>query len=370
MPDIKNYGNPEPTLNDRSAGGDGHGITLGYKASAEQFAPRPLVELAVAAERLGLDSVAISDHFQPWRHSTGHAPFAFSWLAAVGERTERITLGTSVLTPTLRYHPSIVAQAIGTLSQLCDGRLFLGVGSGEAMNDIPAMGIEWPKFRERSDRLAESVELMRRLWAEDRVTHEGAYYRTVNATVYDKPVQSVPVYMAASGPKAAHLVGRIGDGFICTSGKKPELYQQLTDAVEAGAAEAGRDPSAIDRLIEIKVSYDHDADYAREACRWWAALALTTEEKSGIDDAIEMERAADAIADRAATRFIVTDDPLEVVQRVEPYVRLGFRNLVFHGPGQDQQRFLEQFCADVAPLMRERWGSGVDSVSGVVEGCA
>jgi coenzyme F420-dependent glucose-6-phosphate dehydrogenase len=330
-------------------------MRFGYKASAEQFAPRELLDMSIAAEAAGLDSVAVSDHFQPWRHETGHAPFSLGWLSALGERTERVALGTSVLTPTLRYHPSVVAHAFATLACLNPGRVFLGIGSGEAMNENPAIGIDWPRFKERSGRLAEAVALIRRLWTEERVTFEGEYYRTVRATIYDRPPEPVPIYIAAGGPKAARLVGSIGDGFICTSGKKPELYEELLGAVAAGAGESGRDPGAIDKMIEIKVSYDADAQYARDACRWWAALALSGEEKSGIEDPVEMERLADANADRAHTRFIVSDDPAEVVERVDAYVRLGFENLVFHFPGGDQRRALDQFAADVLPLMRDRW---------------
>jgi coenzyme F420-dependent glucose-6-phosphate dehydrogenase len=164
----------------------------------------------------------------------------------------------------------------------------------------------------------------------------------------------VPIYVAASGPLAAKLAGRVGDGFICTSGKKPERYEELLANVNAGAETAGRDPSAIERYIEIKVSYDHDLDYAREACNWWAALALSPDEKSGVEDPLEMERLADAALDRAHTRFIVTNDPDECVERIRPYVDLGFTHLVFHAPGADQARFLEQFSADVLPLVRER----------------
>jgi coenzyme F420-dependent glucose-6-phosphate dehydrogenase len=327
-------------------------LTLGYKASAEQFAPAELLELSVRAEELGLDCIAVSDHFQPWRHKGGHSPAVLPWLGALGQRTQRALLGTSVLTPTLRYHPSVVAQAFATLGCLTPGRVFLGVGTGEAMNETPPTGAEWPPAKERRSRLAESIELMRRLWTEERVTFEGEHYRTERATVYDRPAEPIPVFMAASGPLAAKLAGRLGDGFICTSGKKPELYRELLDAVEEGARAAGRDPATIVRMIEIKVSYDHDAEYAREACRWWAALALTTEEKSGVEDPVEMERLADVAADRAHTRFIVSADPDEVVERVGDYTGLGFTHLVFHAPGADQQRFLEQFAADVVPKLR------------------
>jgi coenzyme F420-dependent glucose-6-phosphate dehydrogenase len=331
---------------------------FGYKASAEQFGPVELLELSVAAERGGFDSVAVSDHFQPWRHATGHAPNSLVWLGALGQATERVTLATSVLTPTLRYHPSIVAQSFATLACLNPGRVILGVGTGEAMNETPATAGEWPGGKERRLRMAEAITLIRRLWSEERVSFEGDFYRTDRATIYDRPAEGVPIYVAASGPLAAKLAGRVGDGFICTSGKPPELYTELLAKVAEGAGGAGRDPGAIARMIEIKVSYDRDAETARRACEWWAALALSGEEKRGVEDPIEMERLADANLDRAHTRFIVTDDPAECVERIRPYVELGFDHLVFHGPGGDQRRFLDQFGTDVLPRLRDAFGGG------------
>jgi coenzyme F420-dependent glucose-6-phosphate dehydrogenase len=327
-------------------------MRYGYKASAEQFGPRALLEYSQLAERLGLDSIAVSDHFQPWRHHGGHAPAALPWLGTAGATTETARIGTSVLTPTLRYQPAVIAQAFATLGCLFPGRVWLGVGSGEAMNETPVTASAWPGGRERRRRLGEAVELIRRLWTEERVTFEGEYYRTDRATIYDRPEQPVPIYIAASGPLAAKLAGRLGDGFICTSGKPRELYVELVGKLEEGARAAGRDPAGIPRMIEIKVSYDRDRGYAEHACGWWAALALSPEEKSGVEDPIEMERLADENRERASTRFIVSDDPDEVVERIAPYVELGFDELVFHAPGDDQARFLEQFARDVLPRLR------------------
>jgi coenzyme F420-dependent glucose-6-phosphate dehydrogenase len=135
-------------------------LTLGYKASAEQFGPRELLEYGVIAEEVGFDSVVISDHFQPWRHTDGHSPYSFAWMAALVERTSTARIGTSVVTPTFRYHPSIVAQAMGTLGCLAPGRVFLGVGTGESLNEAPAIGIDFPPFKERFARLKEAIELM------------------------------------------------------------------------------------------------------------------------------------------------------------------------------------------------------------------
>jgi coenzyme F420-dependent glucose-6-phosphate dehydrogenase len=333
-------------------------LRLGYKASAEQFGPRQLLDFAVLSEELGFESCWVSDHFQPWRHTGGHAPFAFSWMAALGERTRRIAIGTSVLTPTFRYHPSVVAQAFGTLGALYPDRMMLGVGTGEALNEVPSTGLDWPGFKEREGRLREAILLMRRLWTEERVTHDGAYYRTRNATIYDRPDAPVPIYMGAAGPKAAFTAGELADGFITTSGKAPSLYAEtLLPNVAAGRTAAGRDPATMDRMLEVKVSFDTDRQRALEDCRHWAALALSQEEKMAVEDPVEMERLADALPiERAASRWIVSADPEEQVERIRPYVGLGFNHLVFHAPGPDQARFLKLYAAEVLPRLRKAFG--------------
>ena len=334
-------------------------LKLGYKASAEQFDPRELVEIAVAAEAHGMESVAVSDHFQPWRHEGGHAPFSLAWMAAVGERTSTVQIGTSVMTPTFRYNPAVIAQAFATMGCLYPGRIMLGVGTGEALNEI-ATGFrgageqDWPEFKERFARLREAVQLMRQLWTEDRVDFSGDYYSTHGASIYDRPDIPVPVYIAAGGPVVARYAGRAGDGFICTSGKGMELYtEQLIPAVQEGAEKVGRSSDAIDRMIEIKLSYDTSYDTALENTRFWSPLSLSKEQKHNITDPVEMEKAADALPiEQIASRWIVGSDPDEVVASIKQYVDAGLNHLVFHGPGQDQRRFLELFEADLAPRLR------------------
>jgi len=335
-----------------------HLLKIGYKASAEQFGPKDLVEFSVLAEELGFDSVFISDHFQPWRHSGGHAPFSLAWLGALGSRTSKIVMGTSVLTPTFRYHPSIVAQCFATLGSLFPDRLILGVGTGESLNEVPAMGMEWPPMKERSARLRESIDLIRRLWSEERLSYEGKYYRTERATIYDRPERPVPIYVAGAGPLIARYAGRAADGFICTSGKDWGLYRDtLLPAVEEGLATAGRKEDSIDRMIEMKVSFDPDPQKAREDTRYWAALALSPEEKMSVEDPLEMERLADALpAERTAKRWIVSSDPDEHVEAIRPYVELGFRHLVFHAPGPNQPAFLKRYAETILPRLRRAFG--------------
>lgn len=330
-------------------------LTLGWKASAEQFGPRELLDYGIAAEKHGFDSIVVSDHFHPWKDTDGHAPFSFAWLGAMGARTTRARLGTSVVTPTFRYHPAIVAQAFATLGVLFPGRVFLGVGSGESMNETPVTGQEWPAPGERLQRLGEAVELIRELWSDDYVTWKGKHYRTEAAKIFDKPNQPVPIFIAAAGPKAAEQVGKLGDGFICTSGKGIELYRDvLLPNLEKGARASGRNAAHIEKMIEIKVSFDSDRDRALADTREWAALALPAEDKAGVEDPREMERRAAGAADRAHQRFIVTNDPDECVAQIEPYLALGFTHLVFHFPGKDQERAMAQYASEVLPRLRKR----------------
>jgi coenzyme F420-dependent glucose-6-phosphate dehydrogenase len=327
-------------------------LKLGWKASAEQFGPRQLLDYGVEAESLGFDSVWVSDHYQPWRHTDGHAPFSIAWMAALGERTGKVQIGTSVLTPTFRYHPAVVAQAFATLGVLYPGRIALGVGTGESLNEVPVIGIEWPDQRERFRRLSEAVKLIKKLWAEDFVEWDGEYYKVKGATVYDRPEQPVPIYIGASGPAAAKLAGRLAEGFICTSGKGMELYREtLLPALREGADAAGRHYDAIEKTIEVKVAYDTDRARAIKDTSIWAALALPAEDKVDVHNPREMEERAKKVKD-PERRWLVSDDPEEHVDQIRPYLELGFTHLVFHAPGDDQSRFLKLYASQILPRLR------------------
>lgn len=340
-------------------------LRIGYKASAEQFGPAELARYAVLAEQVGLDSVFVSDHVQPWRERGGHAPAALPLSSFIAARTERVVLGTSVLTPTFRYHPGVIAQEVATLAGLAPGRVVLGVGTGEALNEevMGAVAGGWPKFGERMGRLAQAVDLMRRLWAGERVTAEpdpsGAppYWPVRGLRLYDLPESPVPIWVAGGGPKIAAFAGRVGDGFIATSGKGRELYvDQLLPAVANGLAErgaAGAPAPAYERMLELKLSYDPDPARALENCRFWAPLSLPAETKHSLGDAAAMEAAADELPiEQVAKRWIVASEPEQVVAAAREYVDMGFTHLVVHGPGPDQERFLRTFAADVMPGLR------------------
>lgn len=333
-------------------------LRLGYKASSEQFGPNELLESALLAEQCGFDSVFVADHFQPWRHTGGHAPFSIAWLGALGARSSTILMGTSVLTPTFRYHPSLVAQAFATLAMMFPRRVILGVGTGESLNEIPALGVSWPEPKERTARLKEALQLIRQLWREERVSFAGRYYRTEKATIYDRPSTPPPIYVAAAGPVMAKYAGQFAEGFICTSGKPLQLYREtLLPNVAAGMAASGRSPQDVQLMIEMKVSFDTDPQRALQDTRHWAALALSPEEKLGVEDPLELQRLADQLPlERAASRWIVSTDPDEHLERIRTYVEMGFRHLVFHAPGPDQGRFLRLYGELVLPRLRAAFG--------------
>ena len=266
--------------------------------------------------------------------------------------TRTATLGTSVLTPTLRYEPAVIAQAFATLGCLAPGRVFLGVGTGEAMNETPVTGGAFPGRKERRLRLAESIKLIRRLWTEERVDFDGEYYKTDRATIYDRPDAAAcrstsprPARSPPSSPAASATASS------ARAARTRSSTRSCSRNVAEGAEQAGRDPGAIRRMIEIKVSYDRDRERAFTNTHWWAALALTPEQKEGVEDPIEMERLADENLDRAHTRFICSDDPDEVVAAIGTLRRPRLRRARPARPGRRPGALHRAVRADVLPLL-------------------
>ena len=354
-------------------------LRLGYKASAEQFGPRQLLDLAIAAERHGFESVWTSDHFQPWRHTDGHAPNALAWLGAAATSTSRVTLGTSVLTPTLRYNPAVVAQAFATLGCLAPGRIILGVGTGESLNEI-VVGAAWPEQKERFHRLKESVLLMQRLFREDFVSFEGDYYQTHDATLYDRPEHAGahlhrwlgPGRRPSCGAHRRRLRRHLRQGQLSSTRSSscrpwPRASGSASGPTGPRVAEVPRVTQRLqggdgpvvcfERMIEMKVSFDTDRARAMADTRIWAALALTGEQKVGVEDPREMERLAKTVEDVAHRRWLVSDDPEEHVEQIRPYLEWGFDHLVFHFPGDDQERAMALYAQHVLPRLRARFGT-------------
>jgi coenzyme F420-dependent glucose-6-phosphate dehydrogenase len=235
----------------------------------EQFPPSGIVSQAEAAERAGFDAVNVSDHFQPW-WEPGESGHAWVTLGAIGRATERIAIGTGVTAPVFRHNPAVTAQAFTTLEELFPGRAFLGVGSGEALNEVPC-GMEWPSVPEQVDRLDEALEIVGRLFDGERLDHRGRFYRTEAAYLHTRPERRVPIYVSAFGPKAAGVAARRGDGVWTLA--DPELAPDVIDAYRGACEDAGREPGEI--ILQAGFSWAEDDDAALEGARVWKSAQVS-----------------------------------------------------------------------------------------------
>jgi len=320
-----------------------HGI--GYVLAHEQFHPSDLIEYAVAAEEAGFDAVWASDHFHPWQDNQGHCGHAWITLAAIGQRTGRVALGTGVTCPAYRYHPAIVAQAFASLGALYPDRVFLGAGTGEALNEASAGG-GWGPYRERSARLREAITLIRRLWTEDWVTSEGPAFPLPDARLYTKPSHPVPIYVAASGPKSAALAGELGDGWITTAEAMPPR-PEVAGAFRAGAALAGKDSKRLPVLVELYAVVG-DEEEALKAARLWL-FSPVMHDVIALSDPRVIERRAEEMSspERTIRPWVVSPDPAVHVERINGLFAAGATQVYIHSPQTDQRKVIEFYARDV-----------------------
>lgn len=331
------------------------GFKLGY-ITAGLYPPQVMVERCKLMEKVGLDIIWWPDHFHPWFHSGAQEAQAWVVMAAGAARTSRISFGTAVTAPILRYHPAIVAQTFATLGAMFPERVLLGLATGESMNEIP-LGYKWPSFKERAERLEEAVRIIRLLWSEDFASFKGKYYRLHKANLYTRPKPPVPLYVAANGPTAAKIAGRYADGFI-TPMKDPDLVRNvLFPALRQGAKEKGRDPSKIETVMELNTYYNQDHKKALECARKWGAATLgALFFKLAIYDPRDIEDLGRNVSDEALMRnFIVSSDPEPYIKSIEKVVRMGFTQAYFSGTTADEPGFLEFLGKHVIPYIKSTY---------------
>jgi coenzyme F420-dependent glucose-6-phosphate dehydrogenase len=316
---------------------------IGYTLSGEEQRPTELVAYARSAEEAGFDFACISDHFHPWVDRQGNSPFVWAVLGGVAEATERLRVGTGVTCPTMRIHPAIVAQAAATAAAMLPGRFFLGVGSGENLNEH-IVGDRWPETAVRQEMLEEAVEVIRLLWHGGLRSHHGRHYTVENARLYTLPDEPPPIIVAAAGARATELAARIGDGLFGLVPKR--------DVIESFESAGGqRKP----RFGQLHVCWAESEEEARKtALEWWpnavvsGALNWELPLPSHFEDASQWAD-EDAIADSV----VCGPDPERHVEAIKEFVEAGYDNVYFHQVGPDQEGFLRFAEAELLPRLEE-----------------
>ena len=324
-----------------------HKGMTGFMLPHEQFKISDLVEIGMAAENAGFDLLAFSDHFQPWQANEGHASEAWVTMAALGQRTKYVWMGTTVTCPTFRYSPAVVAEAFASLSQLSPGRIFLGVGSGEALNEQAATG-QWPKWPERSERLVEATDIIRKLWGGQQVQHQGKYYN-VNAKAYDPPAKPIPLLMAGNGPKAMRRCGQYADGLVTD----PKTWKEHKAEFEAGAKAAGKDPSKMPVLIEMFVTVG-DQNEAKKAAELWRFLPKAFKQYYNVRDPQEIQSLAEKEIpiDQLIADWAVGTDPAIHIKKVQELFDGGAWIVNIHSGQADQKRVVDFYGKEVLPKVK------------------
>jgi TAT-translocated FGD2 family F420-dependent dehydrogenase len=320
---------------------------FGFMLAHEQFPVPQLVDLAVAAENAGFDLLATSDHLQPWQANEGHAGEAWVTMGAITQKTKHVWIGPAVTCPTIRYTPAVVAEAFVSLSLLAPGRIFLGIGSGEALNEQAGTGM-WPKWQERSDRLVEATEIIRKLWLGGQVQHQGKYYQ-VNAKLYDKPAKQIPLLMAGNGPKAMRRCGQYADGLITD----PKTWKQHKAEFEAGAKAAGKDPAQMPVLVEqyVVVGSQQDAQQAGEKWRF-GPKAFTKYYNVRDPQEIQNEAEKEVPISEVIGDWAVGTDPAIHVKKVQELFASGAWIVNVHSGQEDQRKVIDFYGKEVLPKVR------------------
>jgi G6PDH family F420-dependent oxidoreductase len=314
-------------------------MKIGYSLSSEEMAPTDMVRWAQQAEAAGFESCAISDHFHPWTNRQGQSPFVWSVLGALATVTG-MRLGTSVTCPTVRTHPGIVAQAAATAAVMAPGRFFLGVGSGEALNEH-VFGDRWPETDVRLDMLREAVDVMRRLWTGDQVSHHGGHYTVENARLYTVPDEAPPVIVSGFGPKSTELAAEIGDGYFGTS---PD-----SSLLETYGQHGGKGA----KLALMKVCWGPDEQAARVlAHELWPTIGVSGELSQELPTPAHFEQATErvTVAD-VADSISCGPDPSAHLESVKQYADAGYDEVFVQQIGPDQEGFLKFWSDEVAPRL-------------------
>jgi coenzyme F420-dependent glucose-6-phosphate dehydrogenase len=315
-------------------------LRLGYALSSEEHRPRDLIDYAVQAEQAGFSFALVSDHYHPWLDVQGQSSFVWSVLGSIAVSTQHIRLGTGVTCPILRIHPAIIAQAAATVADLMPGRFFLGLGTGENLNEH-VLGQKWPPADKRLAMLEEAITVIRELWRGELTDFEGDYFTVENARIYTLPAEPPPIYVAAAAENAARLAGRHSEGLITTS---PDA-----ELVNVFQAEGNSGP----RIAQLSVCWAESEEQARStAMKYWPNAGLRGSFKQEIALPSHFaEMVTTVTEDQVAESILCSPDPGQHFDRIKKYVDAGFDHVYVHQVGPDQAGFFRFYQREVLPQL-------------------
>ena len=316
-------------------------VKLGYAISSEEHHPTNIVQHAKLAEEAGFTFALISDHFHPWVDAQGHSPFIWSVLGGIAQSTRNLTLGTGVTCPLIRIHPAVIAQAAATVATMMPGRFFLGVGTGENLNEH-ILADRWPPYEVRAAMLEEAIELIRLLWQGGMQSYEGKHYTVENARLYTLPEQPPPVMVAAAGPESASLAGKIGDGIISTA-PDSELIETFETQGSTQRPKYGK----------LTVCWARSEAEARQtAHHYWPTAGLKGDQSQELPTPGHFERAAQAVTEEEIAKAIICgNDPQKHLDAIQEFVDAGFDHVYVHQVGPDQEGFFNFYTKSILPAV-------------------
>ncbi|WP_114577722.1 TIGR03557 family F420-dependent LLM class oxidoreductase [Saliphagus sp. LR7] len=332
-------------------------VRFGWFASLEEFSPAECLDQVELAEDAGFDTAWVNDHFHPWFDhledgSSANGGNCWSWLPAALERTDDLVIGTGVSAIIHRYHPANVAHRLATLAELYPDRIFLGLGSGEALNESP-LGLPMPEFGESARRTAEGVRIIRTLFEGEFVDYDGTYWDLNEANLYTGPDEAPPIYIASNGSTLARMAGDLGDGYITVFEEPERVKEELFPAVEQGVEKSDRNSSfsELDRSIHLHVSYDPDSEEAAlRPCLPWRGTQLPIFFEADIADPRTVQAHGDKVdPDYLKEAFTITTDPEDIHEVTQKYVDAGFNHIVYQSHSPDQAAFCDVLSEEVFP---------------------
>jgi coenzyme F420-dependent glucose-6-phosphate dehydrogenase len=324
-------------------------VRISIQAAHEQTNPLDLLNDVIKMDKKGVEKCWSSDHYMPWWHTGSSGGAAWPWIGAALAKTTKIILGTGVTPPILRYHPAIVAQVFATLGFMFPNRVFLGVGRGEALNEVPA-GNSWPSNLERFQRLKEAIHLIKKLWTEEWVNFRGQYYWVKDSNLYTKPERPIPLYIAGLKPQSAQLAGEEGDGFITNELNMEYIKNKLLPAVKEGTRRSGKDYDSLEKILFIPASYDEDPQRALQSIRFWRGAMIKAFFEVDIHDPRVIEENAQVIGDDTLQEMLlVISNAEEGIKKLKKYTDLGFTEIVLTNSSPNREKLINLIAESIAP---------------------